>query len=64
MTPAGSFLGISWWLWAGVILVVLIVAVLVRNAAARASKREETERLAQKADAVHEGAQTRHEGGP
>lgn len=58
-----SILGLSWWQWALMVLAVAIVVVLARNAAERARKRAQTEKLAQAADAAHEGAMTRHEGG-
>lgn len=60
---ANSFLGVPVWLWALLVLAVIVVAFLVGNAAARTRKREATEKLAQAADAAHEGALTRHEGG-
>ena len=47
-----------------VLLVVVVVIVLSRvRAAAMARHREAAERLAQAADADHEAARTRHEGG-
>jgi hypothetical protein len=58
-----SFLGLSWWQWALVVLALGVVVVLARKAAARARHRERTEQLARAADAAHEGAFTRHEGG-
>lgn len=60
-----SFLGLPGWLWLLVVLIGAIVGVhAMRQAAARRTHRHEEERLAQQADATHEGAQTRHEGGP
>lgn len=61
----GSILGLPWWVCAGVLVVACVaVFVLVRGVVARAAHREAAEKLAQNADAVHEGAQTRHGGGP
>ena len=61
-----SLSGLSWWpvlaLVVGVVALALAVwPVIRRNRQAR--HRDETERLAQVADAEHEGATTRHEGG-
>ncbi|MEO7114732.1 MAG: hypothetical protein ABIZ18_02610 [Caldimonas sp.] len=58
-----SFLGVPWWLWLLLALAVWVVVAMVRQASAKARHRVETERLAQAADAKHEGARTRHEGG-
>ena len=60
---AFSLLGIPWWLWLVAALAVWVVVVKLRKEAAKARHRAEQERLAQKADAMHEGAKTRHEGG-
>ncbi|HEV7576971.1 MAG TPA: hypothetical protein VGO85_13080 [Caldimonas sp.] len=58
-----SFLGLSWRQWALVALALSVVVVLVHKAVVRARQRERTEQLARAADAAHEGALTRHEGG-
>ena len=58
-----SILGVPWWLWLALALAVWVVVMKVRKASAKAKHRAEQERLAQKADAMHEGARTRHEGG-
>ena len=61
---AFSFLGLPWWSWLPVLVVVVwVVAAQARKASAKSAHRAEQERLAQAADAMHEGAQTRHEGG-
>ena len=58
-----SFLGVAWWLWLLLVIVVCAIAMKARKATARATHAAEQERIAQKADAMHEGAKTRHEGG-
>jgi hypothetical protein len=58
-----SFVGLPWWQWALIVLVAAAVALFLRQRIERARKRHETERLARQADANHEGARTRHEGG-
>lgn len=55
--------GLPWWLWLVLALGVWAITVKVRKESAKAKHRAEQERLAQKADAMHEGAKTRHEGG-
>ena len=54
-------------LLAALVLAVIVVSILlvakVRQRTAAAHHRAETERLAELADAEHEGAMTRHEGG-
>jgi hypothetical protein len=55
--------GMPGWLWAVLVVAGLAVAIVARKASARAAHRAATERLAQAADAAHEGAITRHEGG-
>ena len=59
-----SFFGLSWWQWTVLALACVATAVLAWRARGPASKREEAEILAQRADAAHEGARTHHEGGP
>ena len=61
--PAFSFLGLPWWAWLVVVVVVWVFVAQIRKASAKSKHRAEQERLAQIADATHEGAQTRHEGG-
>ncbi|MEO6897497.1 MAG: hypothetical protein ABI218_12710 [Caldimonas sp.] len=58
-----SLLGWPWWLWLALVVVVFAAVVQVRKATAKSKHRVEQERLAQAADATHEGAKTRHEGG-
>ena len=60
---AFSFLGVPWWLWLVLALVVWAVVFQARKATSKARHRADQEQLAQKADAMHEGARTRHEGG-
>ncbi len=60
---AYTFLGAPWWLWLVLALAVWAVVAKVRQASSKARHRAELERLAQAADATHEGARTRHEGG-
>jgi F0F1-type ATP synthase assembly protein I len=55
--------GMPWWLWLVLIVAGMAVAIVARKASARAAHRAANEKLAQAADAAHEGAITRHEGG-
>jgi len=60
-------LGIPWWLLA-LLAVAAVLAVAFAGRAMghmreRAEKRQQAESLAQAADAEHEGARTKHEGG-
>jgi hypothetical protein len=59
-----GILGIPWW-----VLVVLVVAAVAGTIAGRSmgrakAHRRAAEKMAEAADAEHEGARTRHEGGP
>ncbi len=58
-----SFLGVAWWLWLLLVIVACAIAMKARKASARSTHVAEHERIAQEADAMHEGAKTRHEGG-
>ncbi len=58
------FARLTWWMWAALAIVCAAGFVWARHAASRSRHRREEERLARKADATHEGAKTRHEGGP
>jgi UPF0716 family protein affecting phage T7 exclusion len=60
----GDILGIPWWA-----LVILVVAAVAGTMAGRSigrakARRRAAEKMAEAADAEHEGAKTRHEGGP
>ncbi len=58
-----SILALPWWLWLVLVLVVAALVIVARKAAAKAAHRRGQEALAVRADAMHEGARTRHEGG-
>ena len=61
---AFSFLGLPWWTWLALVAIfVWIVVMQLRMTLGKATHRAEQERLAQAADAMHEGAKTRHERG-
>jgi UPF0716 family protein affecting phage T7 exclusion len=59
-----GILGVPWW-----VLVILVVAAVAGTMAGRSmgrakAHRKAVEKMAEAADAEHEGAKTRHEGGP
>jgi membrane protein YqaA with SNARE-associated domain len=58
-----TILGIPWWSVA-VIVAAAVIGSLAGRSIGRARARRAAEKKAQLADADHEGAKTRHEGGP
>ena len=67
MGPRGNVevtaFGMPWWALALIVIAAFAGSMAGRHIGRARAHRKAVERLAQKADADHEGAKTRHEGG-
>ena len=59
-----DFFGIPWWSVAVIVAAAVLGSFAGRSIGLARARRRAAEKLAQQADAAHEGANTRHEGGP
>ena len=56
--------GVPWWVLAVVVIAAVAGSVAGRSMGQAKARRRAAEKMAEAADADHEGAKTRHEGGP
>jgi hypothetical protein len=56
--------GLPWWALAIIIVAAVAGSMAGRSMGQAKARRKATEKMAEAADADHEGARTRHEGGP
>jgi membrane protein YqaA with SNARE-associated domain len=56
--------GVPWWVLAVVVIAAVLGSMAGRSMGQARARRRAAEKMAEAADADHEGARTRHEGGP
>ena len=59
-----TILGLPWWALAVIVIAAIAGSMAGRSMGRARAHRKAAEELAKRADADHEGARTRHEGGP
>ncbi len=59
-----TILGLPWWALAVIVIAVIAGSMAGRSMGRAGAHRKAVEELAKRPDANHEGARTRHEGGP
>ena len=60
---SNAFLGLPVWLWLLAAVAIVVAVLFARRSGARLAHAREQEQRAQQAEASHESARTRHEGG-